>query len=98
MDNSKFVDEETIPLVQDEDYDDYKTPDTSRVGETSFAEPDATEATSILRLRQKVQQDKLTALYRHLNVTGNPGLADIDQFMIKKISITGNIDLLFFRW
>ena len=44
MDNSKFVDEETIPLVQDEDYDDYKTPDTSRVGETSFAEPDATEA------------------------------------------------------
>ena len=23
MDNPRFVDEETIPLVQDEDYDDY---------------------------------------------------------------------------
>ena len=29
-----FVDEETIPLVQDEDYDDYSTPNTSRIDET----------------------------------------------------------------
>ena len=54
MDNPRFVDEETIPLVQDEDYDDYNTPDTSRVDETSFTEPDTTEATSTLQLRQKV--------------------------------------------
>ena len=26
MDNPRFVGEETIPLVQDEDYDDYNTP------------------------------------------------------------------------
>ena len=55
MDNPRFVDEETIPLVQDEDYDDYKTPDTSRIDETSFTEPDATKPTSILQLRQKVK-------------------------------------------
>ena len=79
MDNPRFVDEETIPLVQDEDYDDYKTPDTSRVGETSFTEPDATEAISTLRLRQKVKQDKLTALYRHLNIAGNPDLINLDR-------------------
>ena len=36
MDNPRFVDEETIPLVQDEDYDNYGTPNTSRVDETSF--------------------------------------------------------------
>ena len=48
MDNAKFVDEETIPLVQDEDYDDYNTPDTSRVDETLFTEPNATEATLTL--------------------------------------------------
>ena len=84
MDNAKFVEKETIPLVQDEDYDDCNTPDTSRVDETSFANPDSTEATSTLQLRQKVKQDKITALYRHLYVTGNPGLADTDQFMIKK--------------
>ena len=95
MDNPRFVDEETIPLVQDEDYDDYNTPNTSRIDETSFTEPDATEATSTLQLRQKVKRDKITALYRHLNVTGDPGLADIDQFMIKKNSKTGNTDLLF---
>ena len=84
MDNPRLVDEETIPLVQDEDYDDYNTPNTSRVDETSFTEPDTTETTSTLQLRQKVKRGKITALYRHQNVAGNPGLADIARFMIKK--------------
>ena len=48
MDNPRFADEETISLVQDKDYDDYNTPDTSRVDETSFTEPDTIEATSTL--------------------------------------------------
>ena len=95
MDNPVFVNEEDIPMVhEDDDYDDYNTPNTSRI-ETSFIEPDATEATSTLRLRQKVKRDKITALYRHLNVTGEPGLADIDRFIIKKNSKTDNTDLLF---
>ena len=84
MDNPRFIDEETIPLVQDEDYDDYNTPNTSRVDETPFTGPDTTEATSTLQLRQKVKPYKITALQRHLNVTGDPGLANIDRFMIKK--------------
>ena len=62
MDNPRFVGEETIPLVQDEDYDDYNTPNTSSVDDTSFTEPDTTEATSTLQLRQKVKQDKITVL------------------------------------
>ena len=88
MDNPRFGDKETILLVQDEDYDDYNTPDTSRVQEISFTESDSTEATSNLQLRQKVKRDKVTALYRHLNVTGDPGLADIDRFIIKKLKST----------
>ena len=79
MDNPRFADEETIPLVQSEDYDDYNTTDTSRVDER-----DTTDATSILQLRQKVKRDKITALYRHLNVTGGSGLVDRDRLMIKK--------------
>ena len=55
MDNPKFIDQETIPLVQDEDHDDCNTPNNSRVDETSFTEPDTTEATSTLRLSQKVK-------------------------------------------
>ena len=52
MDNPIFVDEEDIPLVhEDDDYDDYETPNTSRI-ETSFTVPDTTEAISMLRLRQ----------------------------------------------
>ena len=40
MDNPIFIDVETIPLVhQNEDYDNYNTPNTSRVHETSFTEP-----------------------------------------------------------
>ena len=49
IDNPIFADEETIPMVhQDEDYDDYNTPNTSRIDETSFTEPDTIEATSTL--------------------------------------------------
>ena len=99
MDNPTFIDEEDIPMVHqdEEDYDDnYSTPDTSRV-ETSFIELDTQErATLTLRLKQKVKRDKIIALYKHLNVTGNPGLADMDQFIIKKKKTkTGNTDLLF---
>ena len=78
-----FLDEETIPMVhQDEDYDDYNTPNTSRIDETSFMEPATTEATSNLRLTQKVKRDKLAALYRHLNVTGDIDLLDLDRFKL----------------
>ena len=99
MDNPRFrfIDDETIPLVQEEDYDDCKTADTSRVDEASFTEPDATDATSTLRLRQKIKLDKITALYKHLNVTDDPGFADIDQVMIKKISETSSTELLFLK-
>ena len=76
MNNPRFVDEETVPLVQDEDYDNFGTPNTSTVDETLFIEPDTTEATSTLN--QKVKRDKLAALYRHLNVTGNLNLIDLD--------------------
>ena len=57
MDNPVFVSEEDIPMVhRDDDYDNYVTLDTSRIDdETSFIEPDTTEATSTLRLRQKVK-------------------------------------------
>ena len=54
MDNPTFIDEEDIPMVhQDDDYDEYNTPDTSRIDETSFIELDAIKATSTLPLRQK---------------------------------------------
>ena len=78
-----FVDEEDIPIVhEDDDYDDYNTPNASRIDETSFTVPATTEATSTLRLTQKVKQDKLAALYRHLNVTGNLNLIDLGRFKL----------------
>ena len=95
MDNPTFFDEEDIPLInKDDDYDHY-TPDTSRVNETLFTVPDTAEAISTLRLRQKLKRDKIVSLYRHLDVTVDPSLADLDRFMIKKNSKTGNIEFLF---
>ena len=83
MDNPAFVDKEDIPMVhRDKDYGDYNSPNTSRIDETSFTEPDATEAISTLRLRQKVKRDKNTALYRHLNVIDDLDLIDLDQFRL----------------
>ena len=91
MDNPRFVDDENIPLVHDEDiddYDDYNTPIyyiqyTSRVDETSFTTT-GKEPTSTLRLKQKVKRDKLAALYRHLNVTGNLDLINLKRFKLTK--------------
>ena len=79
MDNPRFIDQETIPLV-DEHYDDYNTPNISRVDETSFTEPAATEAASTLRLNQKVKRDKMAVQYKHLKVTGSLYLIDLDWF------------------
>ena len=60
MENLGF--EEDIQMThQDEDYEDYRTPDTSKIGQTSFTEPTSTEATSTLQLRQKVKLDKNNA-------------------------------------
>ena len=94
MDNPRFVDEETIPLV-DEDYIDYNKPNTSRLADTSFTEPDTTEATPTLQLRQQVKRDKTISLYRHLHVTADPALADIDRFITKINLKACNTDLLF---
>ena len=102
MGNPTFADDENIPLVHDEDrsndYDDYNTLYTSLVQEKTFTDPDTMQTTSTLRLRQRLKVDKIAALYRHLNVTGDPNLTDIDQFRLKKKnSKTGNIDLIFLR-
>ena len=101
MNNSLFVDEENIQLVQDEDYDDYRALDTYRVDETSFTAPDTTEATWTLRLRQKVKRDKLTASYRHLNVTGNIDLINLGRFRLTTDPKKGATILEFYngdRW
>ena len=96
MDNPRFIDEEDVPLVhEDEDYDEYDTPNTWRIDDASFTVLDTTEATLNLRLRQKVKRHKITTLYRHLNVTGDLGFANIDRFIIKKNSKIGNNNLLF---
>ena len=84
IDNPVFVDDEDIPIIhQDEDYyDDYRTPDTSRVDDRSFTVPDTAAGTSALRLRQKVKRDKQAALYRHLNITGNLDLINLNRFKL----------------
>ena len=83
MDNLAFIDENDISMVQDED-GQYDTSNTSRVDETSFTVPDATEATSMVHLKQKVNRDKIIALYRHLSVTGNTDLIDLERFRLTK--------------
>ena len=80
MDNPRFVDDENISLVQDEDidYDNYNTPNTSRVDKTSFTMLGSTGKETTLRLRQKVKQDKLTALCAHLKITDSLDLIHLD--------------------
>ena len=94
MENPTFIDEENIPMVQDEDCDDYRTPDTSRI-DASFMKPDATEAASTLRLRQELKQGNINTLYRYLRMTDETGLACLDQLMIKKIQKQATLTCFF---
>ena len=78
------------------DYDErYDMPE-RRIDETSFIEHDTTGPKRTLRLKQKLKRDKTVSLYMYLDVTSNPGSADLDQFTIKKNSKIGNVELLFF--
>ena len=100
MNNPRFVNEEEILLVQDEDYVNYTTPNTRWVDEASFTEPNTTEATSALRLNQEVKRDKLAAFYKHLNVTGNLDLIDYKRFRLENTD-KGATNLEFYssdRW
>ena len=78
MDNPVFVDEEDIPLIDDDDYDDelrYDTPETSRIEETSFT----TEQPVVrLRQRQRLLHDYIEDLYRYLEV--DPGNINLVQY------------------
>ena len=65
IENPTFIDEEDIPLInQDEDYVNYRTPDTtpSRIDEKSFTMPDASEVTTTFRLKQKLKGNKIVSL------------------------------------
>ena len=42
------------------------------------------KAASTLQLKQKVKLDKITGLYKHLNVTGNLDLVYLDRFTLTK--------------
>ena len=52
MDNPRFVDDGNIPLVQDEDidYDDYNTPNTSRVDKASFTMTGSTDKFDVTKV------------------------------------------------
>ena len=55
IDKPTFINEEDIPLInQDEDYDDYGTPP-SRLDEISFMVPNASQATSTLQAKTKTK-------------------------------------------
>ena len=86
---------ENIPLVtrhdknceanHSDDYDNFTTPNIA-VKETKFTAPSSTsqQSTLTLQLRQKVKEGKIAALYRHLNVTGDLVLINLDRFNYNK--------------
>ena len=95
MGNPIFFDDENIPLVtrhdknceanHSDDYDNFNTPNIA-VKETKFTAPSSTsqQPTLTLQLRQKVKEGKIAALYRHLNVTGDLVLINLDRFNYNK--------------
>ena len=96
MDNSRFLDNNDIPLI-DEDYDSYSrydTPVTSRIEETLFTQD--IEQPSV-RLRQKLLHNHIVELHRYLDVhPRNVGLVNTDLFKGEK-SKSSAVELQFFN-
>ena len=59
MENISF-DEENIPLIQDDDYKDYRTPGTSRIdAKTSFTEHARSNINFTLKTKNKARENRL---------------------------------------
>ena len=56
------------------------------------------ETISTLRLKQKVKWDKLAVLYRHLNVTGNLVLINLDRLKLAAEPKKGATIFEFLQW
>ena len=88
MDNPRFVDNEDIPFIDDEDYDNdyaqFDTPDTSTMEETSFTR-DTKPKQPDDRLSRMLLHDHIVELYRYLDVDpGNVDLVNTDLFKAEK--------------
>ena len=98
-----FVENENIPLVthQDEDceahhddeYDDNSKPNAT-VEEIRFT----TQSASKLLLRLKVKQNKVASLNRHLNVTGDVDLINLDGVTYTKNLKKKYYNIIFLKW
>ena len=94
MDNPRFVDDENIPLIDEDDYSRYDTPDTSRIEETSFTQE--TEQ-PVIKLRQRVLRDHIIELYRYLDVDPrNVDLVNTNLFKVEE-SKSGAVELSFYN-
>ena len=96
MENPISIDDEGILVTHyNEDhengYDDYNKPNTVRVYEITFAKASCTnkQLKSTLKLKEKVKQDKLTALNKHLDVKVDQDLIILDQFKLTADPIKG---------
>ena len=80
-----------------DDYNDYNTPNTRRVDERAVTMNGSTDkqTTSTLRLRENAKQDDLAVLYKHLNVTDDLDLINLNWFNYTKNIRKGNTILEF---
>ena len=107
MENLILIHTENIPPVthhdedheegNDKDYDDYNAPNTRTVDETTRPSFMDKQATSTEWLKQKVTRDKLAAMYRHLSITRDIDLTNLDRFNYTKNTKNGTTILEFYN-
>ena len=99
MDNPRFIGDEDIPLIDDDEYDEtlYDTPESSRIEETSFTDQPAVRLRPTQeRLEQQLLRGYIEDLYKYLDVDpGNIDLVDTSLFKVEK-SKSGSNELKFF--
>ena len=94
-----FIDDENVPLIGDDDYEEtsFTYPPGEPLGDQpSFATPHFSHSRIAVQ-QLEIKRQKISSLYKHLGAHGDPNLADLDKFRMRKNEKSGKIMVEFYK-
>ena len=98
----RFIDEENVPLIADDDYEEETSftfpPSSDGHLEPSFATPQSNYNFRAPLQQLEIKRQKISSLYKHLGHPRlDPNLADLDKFRMRKNEKSGKIMVEFYK-
>ena len=94
-----FIDDENVPLIGDNDYEETSfiaPPGESLGDQPSFGTPHFSNSRIAVQ-QLEIKRQKIATLYKHLGAHGDPNLADLDKFRMRRNEKSGKIMVEFYK-